>query len=77
LFRCAAAAKYGLDRELFAPFGEVAERLKAPHSKFGDGDNFADHPVQIRLNKWVIFERRRLSNAALSRLVLSSSVAKW
>ena len=36
LFRSAAAAKYGLnDASLFRPPGEVAERLKAPHSKCG------------------------------------------
>jgi hypothetical protein len=36
--------------------GEVAEWLKAPHSKFGDGDNLADYAVPTRLNKLFIFE---------------------
>ena len=36
--------------------GEVAEWLKAPHSKFGDGDNIADYAVPTRLNKLFIFE---------------------
>ena len=57
--------------------GEVAEWLKAPHSKFGDGDAFADDPVLIRLNKLTLSSTGQRRGASLSCSVLSRWVAKW
>jgi hypothetical protein len=57
--------------------GEVAEWLKAPHSKFGGGDNLGCYRVPTCLNKLTIFKHRSLSDDVLSCFVLSSSVAKW
>ena len=55
----------------------LGEWLKAPHSKFGDGDNLADYVVPTRLNKLVIFEHGPLRGATPSCSVLSGWVAKW
>jgi outer membrane immunogenic protein len=38
----------------------VAEWLKAPHSKFGGGDNLGCYPVPTCLNKLTIFKHRCL-----------------
>ena len=77
MFQSPYAAKYGRDHLRFLPRGEVAEWLNAPHSKFGNGNNFAYYPVPIDLNKLAIFVHRLLPDAVLSCFVLSSWVAKW